>query len=59
MAEQVTSLDADLQALRQSKYSTQLAEQAKTWIFKDVLKESQVPSEDLISTLKSGVVLGR
>lgn len=54
--EVVTSLDADLRALRHSKYNLQLADQAKIWIFKEVLKEN-IPSDDLIKLLKDGVIL--
>lgn len=53
----VSSLDADLQNLRRSKYDVKLAAQTRRWIF-DIVKE-QEPSEELIEVIKDGVVLGK
>lgn len=49
-----TSLDHDLKVLRQSKFNTELAEQAKSWIL-NIIKESS--PDDFIPLIKSGVVL--
>lgn len=51
----VTSLDQDMRKLRLDRYTPQAANEVKTWI-ESTLGE-RLPQDDLLDSLKSGVVL--
>jgi hypothetical protein len=53
----VTSLDQDMKRLRMSRYTPQAAKEVRGWI-EDTLGE-QLPSGDLLETLKDGTILCR
>lgn len=51
----VSSLDKDMRNIRLSKYTTQAANEVRTWI-EDILGERLAPG-DLLEALKDGVAL--
>lgn len=54
----VSSLDEDLREQRRAKFDNNLAKRAQEWIF-SVINEPLPTNEDLIQSLKNGVVLGK
>lgn len=51
----VSSLDKDLRNLRLEKYTSQAADEVRTWI-EEILRE-RLPGGDLLENLKDGVAL--
>ncbi|KAI9667045.1 MAG: hypothetical protein M1829_005586 [Trizodia sp. TS-e1964] len=54
----VSSLDQDLRNMRLSKYTPQAAAEIKIWI-EEVLGDTLAPTDDLLESLKDGVLLCR